>query len=131
NLLFTFPPTSFDHSSQSARDPHPPLPSNLLRTNHYPLLTTHLPITPLAATLMNLPISVANKGLTASLNPLDATLTRNQGDRPSAGHLSLFSSPLRIQVRMSASISCLTPQRSSFFGTSATPGPTLFFSTLM
>ena len=32
---------------------------------------------------------------------------------------------------MSASISCLTPQRSSLFGTSPTPGPTLFFSTLM
>jgi RNA polymerase sigma-70 factor, ECF subfamily len=32
---------------------------------------------------------------------------------------------------MSATISCLTPQRSGFFGTSAMPGPTLFFSTLM
>ncbi len=33
--------------------------------------------------------------------------------------------------RMSATISCLTPQRSGFFGSSATPVPTLFFSTLM
>jgi RNA polymerase sigma-70 factor (ECF subfamily) len=32
---------------------------------------------------------------------------------------------------MRATISCLTPQRSSFFGTSAITGPTLFFSTLM
>ncbi len=32
---------------------------------------------------------------------------------------------------MSATISCLTPQRSSFFGASVTPGPTLLFSTLM
>jgi len=32
---------------------------------------------------------------------------------------------------MSASISCLTPQRSSFFGTPTLPGPTLLFSTLM
>ncbi len=32
---------------------------------------------------------------------------------------------------MSATISCLTPQRSGFFGSSATPVPTLFFSTLM
>src|ERR1700682_583582 len=45
--------------------------------------------------------------------------------------LSLFSSPRRIPVRMSASISCLTPHRSSFFGPPATPGPALLFSTLM
>jgi len=32
---------------------------------------------------------------------------------------------------MSATISCFTPQRSSFFGASAPPAPTLFFSTLM
>src|SRR5947207_10949276 len=31
---------------------------------------------------------------------------------------------------MSATISCLTPHRSSFFGAPATPGPALFFSTL-
>ena len=45
--------------------------------------------------------------------------------------LRLFRALARIQVRMSASISCLPPQRSSFFWTPATPGPTLFFSTLM
>ena len=32
---------------------------------------------------------------------------------------------------MSATISCLTPHRSSFFGSPAAPGPTLYFSTLM
>jgi RNA polymerase sigma-70 factor, ECF subfamily len=32
---------------------------------------------------------------------------------------------------MSATTSCSTPHRSSFFGIPATPGPTLFFSTLM
>src|SRR5881628_3023524 len=32
---------------------------------------------------------------------------------------------------MSATTSCLTPQPSSFFATSALPGQTLFFSTLM
>ena len=32
---------------------------------------------------------------------------------------------------MSATISCLTPHRSSFFGPPAAPGPTLLFSTLM
>ncbi len=37
------------------------------------------PVSPLDATLMDLPASVANKGLTAWLNPLDATLTKNRG----------------------------------------------------
>src|SRR5258708_32695234 len=45
--------------------------------------------------------------------------------------LRLFRTLPRIPIRMSATISCLTPQRSSFFGTSAMPGPTFFFSTLM
>ncbi len=45
--------------------------------------------------------------------------------------MRLFGTLIRIPVRMSASISCSTPQLSSFFGASATPGPSLFFSTLM
>ncbi len=39
-------------------------------------------ISPLAATLMNLPASVANKRLTAWLSPLAATLTKNTGRGP-------------------------------------------------
>ena len=46
-------------------------------------------------------------------------------------YLRLFGSFPRIPVRMSATISCLTSQRSSLLGTPAMPGPTLFFSTLM
>ena len=38
------------------------------------------PVSPLAATLMSLPASVANKRLTAELSPLDATLTKNMGE---------------------------------------------------
>ncbi len=45
--------------------------------------------------------------------------------------LSLFLLLPRIPIRMSASLSCLSPTRSSFFGIPATPGTTLFFSTLM
>ena|SRR6266446_2518093 len=37
------------------------------------------PVSPLAATLMDLPASVANKRLTVGLSPLDATLTKNRG----------------------------------------------------
>src|SRR5882724_2669600 len=40
------------------------------------------PISPLAATLMNLPASVANKGFTPSLSLLAATLTKNRGWGP-------------------------------------------------
>src|SRR6266851_1525061 len=45
--------------------------------------------------------------------------------------LRLFLMLSRIPVRMTATISCLTSHRSRLFATSATPGPTLFFSTLM
>jgi hypothetical protein len=37
------------------------------------------PLTPLAATLMDLPASVANKRLAARLTPVAATLTKNRG----------------------------------------------------
>jgi hypothetical protein len=37
------------------------------------------PLSPLSATLMDLPVSVANKRLTAWLSPLSATLTKNTG----------------------------------------------------
>ncbi len=40
---------------------------------------TPIALSPLAATLMELPASVANKGLTVWLSPLDATLTKNMG----------------------------------------------------
>ncbi len=36
-------------------------------------------VSPLAATLMDLPASVANKRLAAELSPFDATLTKNRG----------------------------------------------------
>jgi hypothetical protein len=42
-------------------------------------------LSPLAATLIALPASVANKGLMAQLKPLDATLTKNQGWGPGYG----------------------------------------------
>src|SRR5216684_5102873 len=57
-----------------------------LITDHCPLTcpdavgaTATLALSPLDATLMDLPASVANKGLTAWLNPLDATLTKSRG----------------------------------------------------
>ena len=45
--------------------------------------------------------------------------------------MSLFGLAGRITVRMSATISCLTAQRSGFLGLQAMPGPALYFSTLM
>jgi hypothetical protein len=54
-----------------SKDCHPkPLPSR-----------QHLaPLSPLPATLMDHPASVANKRLTENLTPLDATLTKNRGE---------------------------------------------------
>jgi len=43
-------------------------------------------LTPLAATLMDLPASVANKRLTTWLTPLDATLTENRGVHGLSSH---------------------------------------------
>src|SRR6266567_7331213 len=73
------------------------------------------PISPLAATLMNLLASAANKRLTVELSPLDATLTKYRGDilRPKAFLLlqlfALFNSSQRFSVFVAA--------RSSIFRT--------------
>src|SRR6266852_1314171 len=51
-----------------------------LSPNAFPSHTSeNSPVSPLAATLMDLPASVANKRLTVGLSPLDATLTKNRG----------------------------------------------------
>src|SRR6266699_1219 len=73
------------------------------------------PISPLAATLMNLLASAANKRLTVELSPLDATLTKYRGDilRPKAflflQLFALFNSSQRFSVFVAA--------RSSIFRT--------------
>jgi hypothetical protein len=41
------------------------------------------PLNPLDATLMDLPVTIANKRLTVWLNPLDATFTKNAGEEGS------------------------------------------------
>src|SRR6266478_4126987 len=58
------------------------LPLTLLRSSRPPQLSSRPQLallTPLAATLMDSPASVANKRLTAGLSPLAATLTKNTG----------------------------------------------------
>ena len=55
-------------------------------------------VSPLAATLMGLPASVANKRLTVELSPLDATLTKNTGVRAS---FPFWNSPHVANVRPS------------------------------
>src|SRR6266404_4440054 len=72
------------------------------------------PISPLAATLMNLPASVANKRLTVGLSPLDATLTKNRGWGP---RLSTFRSVNSVFPVTSA----LNPAFSASFRHSALP----------
>jgi len=57
-------------------------------------------VSPFAATLMNLPASVANKRLTAWLSPLAATLTKNTGRGP---RISTFRcSDVRARQRFNA-----------------------------
>src|SRR5882672_5438191 len=54
--------------------PKSPHPRPLLSCQHF------IPVSPLAATLMKSPASVANKRLTARLSLLAATLTKNRGE---------------------------------------------------
>jgi hypothetical protein len=51
-------------------------------TSTLPWLLPTLALTHLGATPMDLPLNVANKGLTVWLNPLDATFTKNRGWAP-------------------------------------------------
>src|SRR5713226_5224640 len=69
----SMPPT---RPEQTRGISHSPCPI-LLPADHCPLST--IALSPLAATLMEPPVSVANKRLTEWLNPLDATLTKNRG----------------------------------------------------
>src|SRR6266852_3286572 len=79
-LCFPFLFTSLPPQFLTPRSPYPPAPikdpdpvgtpSRLLATDA---------LSPLAATFMDLPASVANKRLTSWLSSLDATLTKNRG----------------------------------------------------
>jgi hypothetical protein len=64
-----------------SRDENPP---QLLYILPLPNLLP-IALSPLAATLMDLLASVANKRLTVWLSPLDATLTKNRGECPGYG----------------------------------------------
>ena len=55
------------------------------------------PLSPLAATLMDPPASVANKRLTACLSSLDATLTKNRGG-PASRHSDFRHSDARLSL---------------------------------
>src|SRR6266404_7126771 len=79
-------------------------PGPLLSRQHF------IPVSPLAATLMDSPASVANKRLTARLNPLAAALTKNRGVGAPPFDVSTFG-PSDLQTR------CSHPERSSRFGT--------------
>ncbi len=96
------------------------------------------PVSPLAATLMDLPASVGNKRLTAGLSPLDATLTKNRGVHPSSQRaLSLRAFPAvrtfkRFDVQTFQRVSQPSPFLSIIYALSYTTGDTypLFFQSL-
>src|SRR5258708_35133346 len=73
----------------------------------------------LAATLMHLPASVANKRLTDQLNPLNATLTKNTGE---GSRLWLTRFPMRKSVLRSITTKDLSvfPMRKSVLRSIAT-----------
>src|SRR6266481_3775601 len=54
-------------------------PSKPSHPKQLPFRQHFVRVSPLPATLMVFPASVANKRLTAELNPLDATFTKNRG----------------------------------------------------
>src|ERR1700675_3101555 len=85
------------------------------------------PISPLAATVMYLSASIANKRLTRLLNPLDATLTRNRG----VGVLWLTCPRLAtVHFPRASRCSFLSQSRPPFFSSLPTvryPLPTFLF----
>ena len=95
-------------------------------------------LSPLAATLMHPPASVANKRLTVGLSPLDATLTKNRGVHPSSQRaLSLRAFPAvrtfkRFDVQTFQRVSQPSPFLSIIYALSYTTGDTylLFFQSL-
>jgi len=70
------PAVSIFYENVGGRGPSLIGPSTVVTLSTFNLLVS---LSPLAATLIALPASVANKGLMAQLKPLDATLTKNQG----------------------------------------------------
>src|SRR5260370_12234519 len=82
-ILLTEHAAKHAHPERASRAEGSLLAASLpIRVRFTQLLSRRQPasLSPLAATLMDLLASVANKRLTAELNPLDATLTENQGE---------------------------------------------------
>jgi len=100
-------------------------PRPLLSRQHF------LPVSPLAATLMDLPASVANKRLTAELSPLAATLTKNRGVGPRLAHstrMRILSPPTAEEPKDSspASLFC-TPVHQECFTIPLQPSGSALF----
>jgi len=75
-------------------------PTQLLSRQH------SAPISPLTATLMDLPASVANKRLTRLLSPLAATLTKNTGWGPPPCDVSAFNPSSSLHLSFHALTNC-------------------------
>ncbi len=101
-------------------------PPALQRFNVPTFQPSEAALSPLPATLIDLPASVANKRLTVWVNPLDATLTKNRGAHPSSQKFfSLLHSPdvrrlrpsdVSTGKRLDVSLACLPSSvRSSKF----------------
>jgi len=67
------------YSSNLRTIKHADLASIIPATNHSPLVTSSVPLNLLESTAIQSSATIASKELTPKLNPLDATLTKNQG----------------------------------------------------
>jgi len=102
----------------------PTLSESVAHHPRRPLATIGL--SSLAATLTSLPASVANKRLTARLNPLDATLTKNTGVGIPAARLPRCSTFRRLDVP-----TILYPPKSLPLNLFADPHPLNLYATIL
>jgi hypothetical protein len=89
----------FSPAFNDSTDQHPSDIQTPPKTRHLKALLSRqhrAPLSPLTATLMHHPVSVANKRLTENLTPLDATLTKNMGEGcgPFSAPATKFPAPL-------------------------------------
>ncbi len=78
--------------------PSPASASERVRFKASCLATSHSPLTYVESIFIRQPVGIHSKALPQILNPLDATLTKNQGGRDSSGATTAYSDPVRRHV---------------------------------
>ena len=121
-ILASYSPSCISNAALAESFPRLPLDWSFSVFPNLQLSTLDLPsfLSPLAATLMDLPASVANKRLTAWLSSLDATLTKNRRGGgcycPSWSHLHTGTLPRPISFVCHSYENCRVCTQSSRSG---------------